>query len=76
MKNITLNVDEDVLKAVRRYAAERDRTVNSLVREFLGEIASRTSRVAAARRKIRALSLRSTARVGDATWTREQLHER
>jgi plasmid stabilization system protein ParE len=35
-----------------------------------------TSRVAAARRKIRALSRRSTARVGDAKWTREQLHER
>ena len=36
MKNATLSVDEGVLAVVRRYAAERDSSVNRLVREFLG----------------------------------------
>ena len=31
-KNITLAIDEDILRAVRRHAAERDTTVNALVR--------------------------------------------
>ena len=35
MKNITLSVDEKVLSAVRRYSAERESSVNALVREYL-----------------------------------------
>jgi hypothetical protein len=34
MKTITLSVDEKVLAAVLRYAAERNSSVNALVREF------------------------------------------
>ena len=76
MKNITLSVEEEVISAVRRYAAERDRTVNGLVRDYLREIASREDKVKAARTQIRELSLQSTARLGKARWTREELHER
>ena len=39
MKNITLSVDEKVLAAVRRYSAERESSVNALVREFLTGLA-------------------------------------
>ena len=76
MKNITLSVEDEVLLAVRRYAAERDRTVNGLVRDYLGEIASRAEKVKSARKKIRELSRRSSARIGAVTWTRDELHER
>lgn len=76
MQNITLSVEEEVISAVRRYAAERDRTVNSLVRDYLREIASREDKVKAARTQIRKLSLQSTARLGKAKWTREELHDR
>ena len=45
MKTITLSVDEGVLLAVRRYAAEQGSTVNGMVREFLTALASaRTER--------------------------------
>ena len=37
MKNITLAIDEEVLRAARIYAAEHDTTVNALVREYLGQ---------------------------------------
>jgi hypothetical protein len=76
MKNITLSVDEKVLKAVRRYAAERDSSVNRLVREFLRSVSEREDRARNARLRIQELSRRSTARVGVKTWDREGLHDR
>ena len=75
-KNITLSVDEGVIRTVRLYAAERGSTVNALVREFLTELANREDRVRKARERIAELSERSTARIGSRTWTREELHER
>ena len=76
MKNITLSVDEDVLSAVRKYAAERNSSVNGLVREFLGSIAEREDRAKKARRRIRELSESSEARIGSKTWSRDELHAR
>ena len=76
MKNITLSVDEDVLRAVRQYAAARDSSVNALVREFLAGIARRKNRADTARRRIKALSAKSKARIGSASWKRDGLHER
>ena len=76
MKNITLSVDEEVLSAVRKHAAEHSTSVNQLVRDYLGEIALRENRARTARRRLRALSNKSTAKIGRASWTRDQLHER
>ena len=76
MKNITLSVDEKVLSAARQHAAAHSTSVNQLVRDFLGEIAQRENRARTARRRLRALSNRSQAKVGDVTWRREDLHER
>ena len=76
MKNITLSVDENVLAAVRRHAAERDSTVNALVREYLTGLAAHEDRAKRARAKLRQLSAQSEGRLGKKTWTREQLHDR
>lgn len=76
MKNITLSVDEKVLFAVRQHAAAHSTSVNQLVRDYLAEIAQRESRARNARRRLRALSNRSEAKIGRASWTREELHER
>lgn len=76
MKNITLNVDEKILAAVRRYAAEHDSSVNAMVREFLTGIAEREDRAARARARIKKLSRQSKARIGSKTWSRDDLHER
>jgi hypothetical protein len=65
-----------VLAAVRRYAAERDSSVNALVREYLTDIARREDRAAQARKRLKQLSRQSKARVGSKTWRREDLHER
>ena len=76
MKNITLSVDEKVLAAVRRYAVERDSSVNGLVREYLNSLAARQDRARQARRQLRKLSDHSRARIGMKSWTRDELHER
>jgi len=76
MKNITLSVDEKVLAAVRRYAAERDSSVNGMVREYLEKIAVSEDRARQARLRIRELSKRSRARIGAMAWKRDELHDR
>lgn len=75
MKNLTLSIDEDVLAAARRYAAEHDSTVNRIVRDFLAELAQRSDRASKARKRLRQLSKTSKAQIGDAKWTRSELHE-
>jgi hypothetical protein len=76
MKNITLSVDERILAVVRRYAAERESSINGLVREFLTRIANHEDRSRKARRRIRQLSNRSKARIGPVSWSRDSLHDR
>ena len=76
MKNITLSVDEDVLAAVRRHAAEHNSTVNSLVREYLANLAAHQDRARRARERLRQLSRESRGRLGKKTWSREELHDR
>ena len=76
VKNITLSVEEETLKAVRRYAAERNSSLNALVRAFLTDIARREDRARMARRRIRKLSERSRARIGSKLWSRDELHAR
>jgi hypothetical protein len=76
MKNITLSVDENILATVRCYAAERNSTVNALVREYLTRIAAHQDRAKRARARLRQLSAQSRGRLGNKTWTREDLHDR
>ena len=76
MKNITLSVDENILAAVRRHAAERNSTVNALVREYLTNLAMHENRANRARARLRQLSSQSPGRLGKKRWSREDLHDR
>lgn len=76
MKNVTLSVEEEVLRAARRYAAERDTSVNGLVREFLRDLATRQDRARDARRRLRRLAGQSRATLGPKAWSRDDLHAR
>jgi Ribbon-helix-helix protein, copG family len=76
MKNITLSVEDEVLAAVRRHAAERNSTVNALVREYMTNLAAHRDRASRARARLRQLSGKSQGRLGKKTWTREDLHDR
>jgi hypothetical protein len=76
MKNITLSIDVKVLATVRRYAVDRDSSINGLVRDYLTSLAERHDRASQARRQLRKLSAHSRARTGTKSWTRADLHER
>ena len=65
MRNIPLSVDDDVLAAVRRYAAEHDSSVNALVREYLTNLAGHRDRARRARARLRQLSKQSQGRLGE-----------
>ena len=75
MKNITLSIDEVTLREARKYAAERNTTVNAMVREYLSSIAKREERVKQAVRRLKRLSADSKLEVGPVTWTRDDLYE-
>jgi hypothetical protein len=74
-KNITLAIDEEVLDKVRIVAAQRQTTVNGLVREFLSGIANEDVRRAQARKRLAELATNSQADLGpDYRWNREELY--
>ena len=75
-KNITLSVDESVLKNVRKIAAERETTVNGLVRDFLENLAGENRKREKARKDLLKLIPSIKTRVGEIRWTREELHAR
>ena len=76
MKNVTLAIDESLLREARRIAADRSTTLNAMIREFLEELAQRESKAALARERIADLCRNTRAEVGPMTWTRDDLHER
>ncbi len=76
MKNVTLAVDEDILADVRRYAAANNTSVNALVRNALEGIAERARRQQTEWDELFEEADQAGARVGQKTWSRDDLHER
>ena len=75
MKNLTLSIDEDTLREARKYAAERDTSVNALVREFLANVTGIDARRKRAVARMRELSETSEFRLSG-PWKREDLYDR
>jgi plasmid stability protein len=63
VRNLTLAIDDDVLRLARVRAAEQGTSVNAVVRDLLAGFAA-TDRVHAARRRLVALSISSAAGSG------------
>lgn len=76
MANLTLTIDEDVLRRARIRALEEDTSVNALVRTYLQSYAG-TSEAERAVEEVLELARRSNASSGPEgrTWTREDLYE-
>ncbi|HTC41693.1 MAG TPA: DUF6364 family protein [Candidatus Acidoferrales bacterium] len=77
--NITLSLDEKIVKEVRKIAVERDTTLTGLVREYLEKLAAEAAATGRRRREIEALE-RSFEKyqfnIGKRTWKRADLYER
>lgn len=76
MTNLTLAIDDDLLKRARLRAVEDGTSVNDVVRAFLREYSGSVSTQAAAARRVTALARQHATRVGDLSWIRDDLHER
>ncbi len=77
--NITLSIDEELVKEVRKIAIERDTTLTGLVRAYLQELAAENAKSGRKRREIEALEQSFKllkVNIGKRTWKREDLHER
>jgi hypothetical protein len=77
MPNITLKVDDEVIRKVRKIAIDKKTTLTQMVREYLNLVAERDSD-----KKNRTLgmlesSFRELSRdMGERKWRREDLYER
>jgi hypothetical protein len=77
--NITLSLDDKLVKEVRKIAVERDTTLTGLVRAYLEEVAAEHAKSGRKRRELEALE-KSFQEVqinyGKPTWRREDLYDR
>lgn len=77
-RNITLSLPRELLRRIKRLAADRDTSVSSMMIEALARLADEDRRYSAARKRALA-ALRSTRPLGTGgrrTWSRDELHER
>lgn len=77
MANLTITIDESVLRRARTKAAAGGTSVNAVMRDFLEQYAGRSD-VAAALAEMFEIADSAGASSGEAgiTWTREDLHDR
>jgi plasmid stability protein len=76
MANLTIAIDDELLRRARVRAVENGTSVNALVRSYLTSYAG--DELAAARAVVLELARRSTASSGPAgrAWTRDELYDR
>ena len=77
MPNITLSVDEETIKKVRKIAIDKDTTLTAMVREYLesvadSDVATKNQAVIRLQQSFQKLS----RNMGPRSWTRDDLYER
>ena len=75
-KNITLAVDEDVLKQARVVAAQRRMSLSAMVREYLNSLLEKDRKVDEARMALLKLIDETDADMGSGTWVRKAVYDR
>jgi predicted transcriptional regulator len=77
--NVTLSLDDNLVKKVRKIAVDRDTTLTGMIREYLERVAAEDS-ASGRKRREREILERSFTRfqfkVGKRTWKREDLYVR
>ena len=77
--NVTLSLDDELVKKVRKIAVERDTTLTGMLREYLEQVVIQESGSSRKRREREALEnsfSRFQFRVGKRTWKRADLYAR
>jgi Arc/MetJ family transcription regulator len=76
MANLTITIDDELLKRARLRALERNTSVNALLREYLEAFAGEQAGTAARRRFVALARAAKSSSGGGRSWSRDDLHER
>ncbi len=76
MANLTIVIDDEMLKRARIKALEEGTSVNALLRDYLERYTGTRARQAQAAAEFLRLAKTSGAERGDKQWTRDDLYER
>lgn len=77
MPNITLSLDEETIKKVRKIALEKDTTLTAMVRDYLSSVAKQDAlRKKTVLKKLKGSFKALSRDMGTRKWTRESLYER
>jgi hypothetical protein len=74
--NLTVTIDDELLRRARLRALEAGTSINAVLREYLEAFAGAQAGREAAVRSLLDLSRKAKSRRGGRTWSREDLHER
>jgi hypothetical protein len=77
MANITMSIDDELLKEARKIAVEKDTSLTGLIRGYLKELVEKEvvlKEMAAL--ELESIFASSEAVVGEKTWSRDDLHAR
>ena len=75
MANITMSIDDEVLKEARKIAVEKDTSLTGLIRGYLKELVEKEvvlKEMAAL--ELESIFASSEAVIGEKTWSRDGLH--
>jgi DNA-directed RNA polymerase subunit F len=77
MSNITMTLDDDILKKVKKIAVEKNTTLTGLVRDYLSKLAKREDdRIEDVISKLSVVMNANDHIIGEIRWTRDDLYER
>ena len=76
MANITLKIDDDLLKKARQLASQKNTSINAIFNKTIQEFVRRNLNRDATLRSLDSFYKKCKAIVGKKDWTRDELHER
>jgi len=77
MPNITLSVDNEIIKKVRKIAIDKNTTLTAMVREFLISVTTWDAHGKnEAVKRLQKSFMKMSSDMGRRKWSRENLHER
>jgi len=76
MTNLTITIDEQVLKEARMRALEEGVSINALLREYLEQYTGVNEHYQQVTQEVLNIAQQSTAGSNGKRWTRDELYER
>jgi predicted transcriptional regulator len=77
MSNITISIDDELLKKAKKIAIDRETSFNGLIRSYIEDLVKKEEfRRQLLIDELDQLFENSPAAVGRVSWSREELHER